>query len=232
MDVSQYLEIFIDETEEHLQTLSDCIMELEKEPENMDTINEIFRAAHSLKGMAGTMGFKRMQRLTHDMENVFQEVRSDKVKVNSNMIDLLFKCLDAIESYLNNVKASSDEGTEDNELIIKELNDFIADEENAEKKEEAAPAPKEENTDDAAKNGEKKYFEFELNSSDRTKLKEAENNGLHIYGMTVYIQKECLLKAARAFLVFKAVEEFGEIIVYNPTSQEIEDEHFLSLIHI
>ena len=226
MDVSQYLEIFIDETEEHLQTLSDCIMELEKEPENMDTINEIFRAAHSLKGMAGTMGFKRMQRLTHDMENVFQEVRSDKVKVNSNMIDLLFKCLDAIESYLNNVKASSDEGTEDNELIIKELNDFIADEENAEKKEEAAPAPKEENTDDAAKNGEKKYFEFELNSSDRTKLKEAENNGLHIYGMTVYIQKECLLKAARAFLVFKAVEEFGEIIVYNPTSQEIEDEHF------
>ena len=226
MDVSQYLEIFIDETEEHLQTLSDCIMELEKEPENMDTINEIFRAAHSLKGMAGTMGFKRMQRLTHDMENVFQEVRSDKVKVNSNMIDLLFKCLDAIESYLNNVKASSDEGTEDNELIIKELNDFIAGEENAEKKEEAAPAPKEENTDDAAKNGEKKYFEFELNSSDRTKLKEAENNGLHIYGMTVYIQKECLLKAARAFLVFKAVEEFGEIIVYNPTSQEIEDEHF------
>lgn len=226
MDVSQYLEIFIDETEEHLQTLSDCIMELEKEPENMDTINEIFRAAHSLKGMAGTMGFKRMQRLTHDMENVFQEVRSDKVKVNSNMIDLLFKCLDAIESYLNNVKASSDEGTEDNELIIKELNDFIAGEENAEKKEEEAPAPKKENTDDAAKNGEKKYFEFELNSSDRTKLKEAENNGLHIYGMTVYIQKECLLKAARAFLVFKAVEEFGEIIVYNPTSQEIEDEYF------
>ena len=80
MDVSQYLEIFIDETEEHLQTLSDCIMELEKEPENMDTINEIFRAAHSLKGMAGTMGFKRMQRLTHDMENVFRKSEVIKLK--------------------------------------------------------------------------------------------------------------------------------------------------------
>ena len=91
-----------------LYTSSDCIMELEKDPENMDTINEIFRAAHSLKGMAGTMGFKRMQRLTHDMENVFQEVRSEKVKVTSSMIDLLFKCLDAIEGYLDNVKASSD----------------------------------------------------------------------------------------------------------------------------
>ena len=62
MDVSQYLEIFIDETKEHLQTLSDQLMILEQEPENTDTINEIFRAAHSLKGMAGTMGYKRMQR--------------------------------------------------------------------------------------------------------------------------------------------------------------------------
>ena len=223
MDVSQYLEIFIDETEEHLQTLSDCIMVLEKEPENMDTINEIFRAAHSLKGMAGTMGFKRMQHLTHDMENVFQEVRSDKIKVNSNMIDLLFKCLDAIEGYLNNVKASSDEGTEENELIIKELNDFIAGTEGA----AAAPAPqKEEPKQEVENTSEKKYFEFDLNDSDKEKIKTAEDGGQHIYGMTVYIQKECLLKAARAFLVFKAVEEFGQILVYNPSSQEIEDEHF------
>ena len=103
MDVSQYLEIFIDETNEHLQNLSDCIMVLEKEPDNKDTINEIFRAAHSLKGMAGTMGFKRMQHLTHDMENVFQEVRSDKISVNSRMIDLLFECLDALDKYLENV---------------------------------------------------------------------------------------------------------------------------------
>ena len=75
MDVSQYLEIFLDETKEHIQSLSDHLMILEQEPENEATINEIFRAAHSLKGMAGTMGFKRMQRLTHDMENVFSEVR-------------------------------------------------------------------------------------------------------------------------------------------------------------
>lgn len=231
MDVSQYLEIFIDETEEHLQTLSDCIMELEKEPENMDTINEIFRAAHSLKGMAGTMGFKRMQHLTHDMENVFQEVRSDKIKVNSSMIDLLFKCLDAIEGYLNNVKESSEEGTEDNELIIKELNDFIAVANGEAPAQASAPAPapekKEETTvTPVSKDFEKKYLEFDMNDSERDKLKEAEDGGSHIYGITVYIQKECLLKAARAFLVFKAVEEFGQIIVYNPSSQDIEDEKF------
>ena len=227
MDVSQYLEIFIDETSEHLQNLNDCIMELEKDPENMDTINEIFRAAHSLKGMAGTMGFKRMQRLTHDMENVFQEVRSDKLKVTSPMIDLLFKCLDAIEGYLDNVKASSDEGTEENELIIKELNDFIAGANGKEPAPAAAPVKKEEAAPGGAKFA-KKYFEFELSDSEREKIKEAEESGAHVYGMTVFIQKECLLKAARAFLVFKAVEEFGQILVYNPSSQDHEDEKFES----
>ena len=226
MDVSQYLEIFIDESEEHLQTLSDCIMVLEKEPDNKDTINEVFRAARSLKGMAGTMGFKRMQHLTHDMENVFQEVRSDRVKVTSGMIDLLFKCLDALEGYLDNIKGTSDEGTEDNEVIIKELNDFIAKadgEAEAENKEvsevkEATPAATQEE-----KEGQEK---IELTEEEKKAIREAESNGQHIYAMTVHIQKDCLLKAARAFLVFKAVEDFGQILVYRPSSQDIEDEKF------
>lgn len=228
MDVSQYLEIFIDESEEHLQTLSDCIMVLEKEPDNKDTINEVFRAAHSLKGMAGTMGFKRMQHLTHDMENVFQEVRSDHIKVTSGMIDLLFKCLDALEGYVDNIKSTSDEGTEDNEVIIKELNDFIAKTEGAGAEEtgktetseakEAAPESTQEE-----KAGQEK---IELTNDEKKAIREAESNGQHIYVMTVHIQKDCLLKAARAFLVFKAVEDFGQILVYRPSSQDIEDEKF------
>ncbi|MBE5899085.1 MAG: chemotaxis protein CheA, partial [Lachnospiraceae bacterium] len=132
MDISQYLDIFIDETSEHIQSLSDNIMALEQEPENADTINEIFRAAHSLKGMAGTMGFKRMQHLTHDMENVFQEIRNGNVKVNSNMIDILFECLSAVEEYLETVKSTSDEGTNDNEVLIKKLNDYLNDAEGGE----------------------------------------------------------------------------------------------------
>ena len=104
MDVSQYLEIFLDESNEHLQTLSDQLIILEKEPDNSDTINEIFRAAHSLKGMAGTMGYKRMQNLTHDMENVFSEVRNGNMEVNSNLVDVLFQCLDALETYVDNIR--------------------------------------------------------------------------------------------------------------------------------
>lgn len=227
MDVGQYLEIFIDESSEHIQTLSDCIMTLEQEPDNKDTINEVFRAAHSLKGMAGTMGFKRMQHLTHDMENVFQEVRSEKIKVDSSMIDLLFKCLDAIDKYVENIKESSDEGTEDNELIIKELNDFIA-KANGEVVESSSAVAEEKTvaSQESSSSDDEKYSSIELTDSEKKSIDAAISDGKKIYGFTVYIQQECLLKAARAFLVFRAVEDFSEILVYRPSSQDIEDEKF------
>ena len=224
MDVSQYLDIFIDESSEHIQTLSDCIMTLEQEPENKDTINEIFRAAHSLKGMAGTMGFKRMQHLTHDMENVFQEVRSDKIKVDSSMIDLLFKCLDAIDSYVENIKSTSDEGTDDNEVIIKELNDFIAKANGQTVSKQAEPQEKaaEAETKDSSDASDSALDTIELTDNEKKLIDEAISAGLKIYGMTVTVASDCLLKAARAFLVFKAVEELGQILVYRPSSQDIE----------
>ena len=118
MDVNQYLGIFLDETREHLENLNTQILNLEQSPEDSDTINEIFRAAHSLKGMAGTMGYKRMQTLTHDMENVFSEIRNGSIKANSNLIDILFQCLDALEEYTNNIQETSDEGTNDNKPLI------------------------------------------------------------------------------------------------------------------
>ena len=223
MDVSQYLEIFIDESSEHLQSLSDCIMTLEKEPDNKDTINEVFRAAHSLKGMAGTMGFKRMQHLTHDMENVFQEVRSDKISVDSAMIDLLFKCLDALDQYLENVKSSSDEGTEDNEMIIKELNDFIAKANGADVAAPVVEAPAAPVEKVAESTNEVK---LELTDSDKDEVAAAKEEGKHVYAITVYVNQDCLLKAARAFLVFRAVEGLGQVFANHPSSQEIEDEKF------
>ena len=125
MDTSQYLDLFIDETKEHLQSLNEHVLILEKEPENKDTINEIFRAAHTLKGMSGTMGFVRMQRLTHDLENVFSEIRNGNMKVNEKLIDVLFRGLDALESYLAVISSEGNEGTEDNEDIINDLNALL-----------------------------------------------------------------------------------------------------------
>ncbi|MCI7789884.1 MAG: chemotaxis protein CheA [Lachnospiraceae bacterium] len=226
MDTSQYLEIFLDETKEHLQNLNTQILDLEQEPDNMDTINEIFRAAHSLKGMAGTMGYKRMQTLTHDMENVFSEVRNGTIKVQPEMIDTLFKCLDALEEYLANIQQTTDEGTNDNADLIKVLNDIL----NNEKGGTAAPAQVKEEPKAAEKstenNEKEKWRQIKINDTERMLVEKAYQDSLKVYGITVYVDEACVLKAARAFLVFKALEKLGEIIVSQPTAQDIEDEKF------
>ena len=226
MDVSQYLEIFLDETNEHLQNLNTQILSLEQDPENMDTINEIFRAAHSLKGMAGTMGYKRMQTLTHDMENVFSEVRNGNIKVKADMIDVLFQCLDALEEYNTNIRESSDEGTNDNGALIKRLNEIMgdgsADAPAPGAEGQAADAP-EAQVQASAAGG---FVGIKLNENQQSVLTEAIKQGKRVYGLTVKVQESCILKAARAFLVFKAIEDTSEIIVSDPSSQDIEDEKF------
>ena len=223
MDVNQYLEIFLDETKEHLENLNAQILKLEQEPEDVDTINEIFRAAHSLKGMAGTMGYKRMQNLTHDMENVFSEIRSGNMKVTSNLIDTLFQCLDALEEYTNNIQETADEGTNDNQPLIAQLAEFLG---NEGKMQEAPKAEKKEEKAPAESGSDKKWLDIKLDDSERTVLSKAKEQGKNIYGLTIFIHENCLLKAARAFLVYKAVEEKAEIMVCNPPAQDIEDEKF------
>lgn len=218
MDVSQYLEIFIDESNEHLQCLSDQLMILEKEPDNSDTINEIFRAAHSLKGMAGTMGYKRMQNLTHDMENVFSEVRNGAMRVNSELVDVLFQCLDALETYVSNIQANQDEGTDDNEPIIKALNAFIASEgKSTAEVVKQTPAPEAVTQD---------LTGITLADFEKNAVNEALKKKLNVYKIKVSVDENCVLKAARAFLVFKNLEGHGDIIKSEPSVQDIEDEKF------
>ena len=225
MDLSQYLEIFIDETKEHLQTLNDQVLVLETEPDNIDTINEIFRAAHSLKGMAGTMGFKRMQRLTHDMENVFSEIRNGKMNVTPDLVDVVFKCLDAIEEYLGCIMETSNEGENDNEEIIGLLNACL-------KIEGAVPEVKEQNveaTEEKASdkaNDKRKFLHIDIADFEKNAITEAKAENMNVYGVTVYIDEGCILKAARAFLVFKGLEDVGEVIKSVPSVQDIEDEKF------
>lgn len=229
MDVSQYLEIFIDETTEHLQSLNEQLLILEKEPDNTDTINEIFRAAHSLKGMAGTMGYKRMQRLTHDMENVFSEIRNGKMNVTAYLVDTLFQGLDALESYLANIQETADEGTDDHQDIIDALSNVLKDGLGTEKQDDAKAndsnvakeaAPMEESKLLA------KYKDLTFADYERHAMTKAVQEGQNVFGLTVEIAESCLLKAARAFLVFKALEEIGEIIKSVPDVQDIEDEKF------
>ena len=125
MDESQYLEIFIDETKEHLEEFNNKLLLLEKEPENKEAIWRIFGMAHSLKGMAHVMTYKRMQRLTRDIESISREVAEDRMKMNPELLDILFQCLEALKEHLSCVIETSNEGTNENEPLIARLDAIL-----------------------------------------------------------------------------------------------------------
>lgn len=235
MDTSQYLDLFIDETKEHLQSLNEHVLDLEKDPENADTINEIFRAAHTLKGMSGTMGFARMQRLTHDLENVFSEIRNENMKAGEKLIDVLFRGLDALEAYLDVISTEGNEGTEDNEDIINDLNALLEGKEPSaspekskkeKKKEEKVEEVVEETQASPSLDEKCKFNQIPISEYEMTAIRSAKAEGKNIFGITVYLQETCILKSARAFLVFKSVEHKGELVKSVPSTEKIEDEEF------
>jgi len=223
MDMSQYIEIFIEETKEHVQNLNQSLLQLEKNPEDMVILNEIFRVAHTLKGMAGTMGFTKMATLTHDMEDVLQSIRSGEIKITTNLVDILFKCLDAIETYLNAIINSGNEGDFEAEEIVITLKKIIKEkkidcEEKLEKKKEGKKAEPKEGVGVTA--------EFTPDIYEQNVVNKALEMGINAYKITIILDKGCVLKAARAFVVFQTLERYSEIIKSVPHVEDIEDEKF------
>lgn len=211
MDTSQYMEIFLEDSIENLHYLNDSLLQLEKDPGNKERINEIFRAAHTIKGMAATMGFVKMTALTHKMEDVLSEFREGHLEVSQEVITLLFKCLDTLESMANSIKGGSNDDYPIDSLIKElELISF---------KEETAP-----NAGNADEMG--------LNEYELSIIQQAEGSGLNVFQIKVIISETTLLKAARAFLVVQTLEESGDIIKSLPAAEEIEKGNFDSSISL
>lgn len=225
MDMSQYLDIFIEETKEHLQNLNQSLLQLEKNPDDRSVLNEIFRVAHTLKGMSGTMGFNKMATLTHDMENVLQALRNDEIKVSTGLVDVLFKCLDALEEYNTQITETGNEGTNDNKELIDALADLLkskatgdAPAKNSEGQQAAQAAP--------SGNGNEIPETLPLDQYETNIINKAAELGNDALQITVKLNKGCVLKSARAFIVFKTLERHSEIIKSEPKVQDIEDEKF------
>ena len=225
MDMNQYLDIFIEEAREHLQQLNVSLLELEKDNRNKEVLNEVFRVAHTLKGMSGTMGFSKMQTLTHRMEDVLDALRNDRFIADSNMVDVLFKCLDALEIYVNTIAATAQEGDEAFLDVVGELQKIMQNTGSGEKAENKASMP------DKAKDIKKeepavKSEIVELNQYDINVIKRAIETDMNVFQINVVLDKGCLLKAARAFIVFQILEKNSEVIKSIPKVEDIEDERF------
>lgn len=217
MDTSQYMSRFLEESLDNLQTLNESLLDLEQNPEDTDKVNEIFRVAHTIKGMAATMGFTDLAELTHKMEDVLAEFRAGELKVTQDVVTVLFDCLDTLERMVDNVQEGSDESI-DIDGIMKALEDI---KERGVSGRDIAPKEVEVNNSPAGTN-----TSLQLNQYDTSVIKQANEKGYNAIELNITLSENTLLKSARAFLIVKDLEEHGEILKSDPSTEEIENEEF------
>ncbi|MUK89894.1 chemotaxis protein CheA [Ornithinibacillus sp. L9] len=217
MDTAQYMDVFIDESTEHLEVLYKKLLDLEKNPNEKSIIDEIFRAAHTLKGMSATMGFQDIANLTHKLENIFDGIRYEKIAVNPNMIDTLFETVDSLNAMVENISNGSNGA--------REVGPISAKLEAIENGDSLPPAVATTEVEEQVISSNLQTIpsldEFELSI-----LNESSERGFSNYEITVTLREDCLLKGARVFMVFEVLEKIGEVIRSEPSVSDLEEENF------
>ncbi|MBQ7192771.1 MAG: chemotaxis protein CheA [Synergistaceae bacterium] len=211
MDMSQYLGAFLDETDDNVQRLDDLLLALEKNMTDMDVINEIFRAAHTLKGMAGTMGFTNMMGLTHAMEDRLDAARKGTRPLTEADMNRLFQGLDTLQEMADAIRG----GGNDAHIDVSEMVHDLRNEAPAK-----ASAPAAAPSQAAPEGG------TMVSSQDAEWAKKANDQGANAYDVHVTLSQSCLLKAARAYMVVNRLEEMGEIFRAEPPTDALEREEF------
>lgn len=217
MDMNQYLSMFIDESNDHLQSLNENMLQLESSPDDLSIVQVIFRSAHTLKGMAATMGFEDLASLTHQMENVLDLVRNEKLKMQDFIFDTLFKSLDALESMVQDI-VQGGEGKADVSSIVASLQAIV--------RGEGAVAPSAEAASAQQPDSAPVYPGIELDEFQYSVLDQSIAEGHKVLYIQVKLREDCQLKAVRAYMVFELLERSGEIVKTYPDVQEIEQGEF------
>lgn len=220
MDVNQYLEMFIEESKEHLQSCSEQLLVLEKNPKDLAIVGEIFRSAHTLKGMSATMGFEDLANLTHKMENVLDAIRNEKIEVTPEILDVVFESVDHLEEMVMDIAAGGD-GKRDVESTVALLKQIESGEEAVTMpKAPATPTERVEATALA-------YDDYE-----KAVIVQSFEQDYKAYEISITLRDDCLLKAARVIMVFQVLEKEGEVVKTSPSIEELEEEKFDSTFHI
>ncbi|MDV2684943.1 chemotaxis protein CheA [Alkalihalophilus lindianensis] len=214
---SEYLDVFLDESQEHIQSINDHLLKLEQAPEDLSIVGEVFRSAHTLKGMAATMGFEDLAHLTHNMENVLDLIRNQKLKVTSQVMDVVFAAVDDLEAMVEDIAAGG-EGKRDVSEVVGKLEKI----EKGESIEETSTVVQETAaTIESPERLIEVYDEFE-----RTVLEQSFEQGYSAFQIEVTLDEQAMLKAARVFMVFEVLEQVGEVIKSTPSADQLEEEKF------
>ncbi|MEK4522572.1 chemotaxis protein CheA [Psychrobacillus sp. FSL W7-1493] len=213
MDINQYLEMFIEESKEHLQACNDHLLELEKNPQDLSIVNEVFRSAHTLKGMSATMGYEDIANLTHKMENVLDEIRNSRLNVTPELLDVVFVAVDQLEEMVFNIAEGGD-GKLNVEETVRKLHMI-------ETGEIEVAATVVNNVSSTSLENYLTYDDYEM-----TVIQQSAEQNYFSYEISIKLREDCLLKAARVYMVFELLEKMGDVIKSSPSVEKLEDEDF------
>lgn len=225
MDMNQYLGAFLDEAGDNLAHLNELLLSAEQNQSDMDIINEIFRVAHTFKGMSATMGFQKMAALTHSMEDLLGLVRSGALVLSHEDVDMLFKCLDTLTAMVDFIRGGGSDGDVASDELIEQLH---MRRDHPEAAEFAGGAPK--GSEPAAVEANQAAGGFEIDDAFTEQEKDwfstATGAGMQIYALRVTLEDSCMLRAARAYMVVNILDDHGEIVKAIPSVEDIEREAF------
>jgi two-component system chemotaxis sensor kinase CheA len=225
---SEMIGAFLDEVEEQLQFLEQGILELEQDGENPEVIQKIFRVAHTLKGSSSTMGYDKMKNLTHEMENVFDKIRNNLVKINNPIINVLFKCLDCLRLLRDDFMENKNNTQINISELVEELKEIL----------ESKPAEKKGRSKLKASKSSKAEISniqvnelFALEDSEKSYVENALLEGLNCMICEVKIAQDSFMKATRAMLILNSLNEMGNVIASSPNVMELPDDSDATLIN-
>lgn len=216
MEMSQYLEVFIEESKEHLQNCNERLLDLEKNPTDLTIVNDIFRSAHTLKGMSATMGYEDLASLTHQMENVLDAIRNQKIQVTPEILDVVFAATDDLEAMVFSIAEGGD-GKRDVQIVVDKLKAI-------EKGEVLSNVPVKSTQD--SKDSPNSDLKGNYDQYEFTVIEQSLDQGYETYEITIALREDCLLKAARVFMVFEVLEQLGEVVKSTPSVDQLEEEQF------
>lgn len=219
MDMSQYLDTFLEEAREHLQKMEQGLLCLENSPDNQLLMDEIFRSAHTVKGMSATMGYTTVAEVTHEMENILHKIRSGVLRLTSRFTDLLLQGVDLLHSMVGDIS-----GGGDGNLPVEDFLSLLRGPETVVEEEVAEHSIPLETVRE--QRTESPVISINFNQFERNLIMKAIDQGYHCYHLVVYINPSCIMKSARAFMIFKNLELAGEIVKSTPPVHEIEQERF------
>lgn len=216
--MSQYLGVFLDEGREQLDLLEANILKMERGDHSDEMLQVLFRAAHTLKGSSRAMGFSGIGDLTHEMENILDDLRNSKLSASTEIVNALLDCLDALIAMIDSVSSSgNDNDARDIDIpkLVKRLDSLRT---GGTEPALAAPVVPRDFLEDGAPI---RITDYEL-----TAIQEASAASLYLYHVAVRLNKDCIMKSVRVFMVLGALEPLGAVLVANPSEDDLEKENF------